>query len=103
MSCNASINVTYGSCIQLKIEYKGENGDAESIADDDIFVFDSFPAELQGGVITKIDPTNGVAEYFLPSELAIALGIGSSNWMRIARRSPNGRISNSEIIRVDVS
>lgn len=96
------IEVTKGSCIDFDMTYTDENGTAENITSDTFTVIDYWPDILANAVITKPDPTNGVAHLHLEDNFAASLNMGSANRFRVSRVTAAGHTDNTEIIWINV-
>jgi len=96
------IVVTYGSCISLLLTYRNISGEPEDITDDTIEVIGANKPAFGNAVISKIDPTQGQATFFLSSEDVSKLGMGNVNKFRLSRISSDGCRSNTTIIEVQV-
>lgn len=106
MACSTdndnTAEVTFGSCIDFDMTYTDEDGAVEDITSDTLTVTDYWPAVLANAVITKPDPTNGVAHFHLEDNYAATLNLGKANRLRISRVTNAGHTDNTEIIWIDV-
>ena len=102
MTCSTAsenvADVTFGSCIDFDMTYTDAAGVAEDITSDTLTVTEYCPAVLVNVVITKPNPTAGVAHLHLEDNFAASLNMGKANRLRISRVTNAGHTDNSEII-----
>ena len=89
--CDGAVETTDASCLDFDLRYKDESGAPEDVTDFTFAIFESQPASLKDAyVLTKTDPANGVVHIYLAADDAAKLGGGRTNWIRVARTSPDG-------------
>jgi len=96
------IVVTYGSCIDLDLNYTDEAGEAEDISGDSFSVFEASSDAFDGVVFTKTDPENGLLHLYLDPDDAKKLKLGRVNSFRVRRLLPDGCEDNTPPILVQV-
>ena len=104
MTCRTTpVEVTEGSCLDLVLDYKDEDGVAEDITDDTFAVSESYPAGVfDEAVLTKTDAPGGTLSFHLEAADAAGLHRGNVNWVRVSRTDLDGHVDNSEQIWVNL-
>ncbi|WOC14971.1 hypothetical protein [Pseudochrobactrum sp. MP213Fo] len=96
MSCDALL-LNKGSCILFEVGFTDGGNAPIDITDDVLSVQDASVTTLEGMVITKSDPVNGIASIFLNEVDAAGIPEGISSSFRIGRDDGNGIITTNKI------
>ncbi len=102
MISNDSVMTTYGSCIDLELEYTDEDGAPEDVTGDTFAILRASCPAFEAAVFTKTDAVQGKVHFHLPAADAAKLFLGRVNWFRVQRTLPDGCEDNSEAIWVSV-
>lgn len=96
---------TKGSCIDLDLVFKGDDGTVDDITDDTFTLGETKPASVfadAGATLTKTDPTAGTVRLHVPKRTAETLGMGNVNWVRVIRTFLDGCIDTTEQIWIKI-